>query len=212
MAARGPSSNRRARLLRRDQHCRRAVGDLARISRRHHPPDFGEARRGLSVDERRLQRGQLLGARGAADALVRRKLRRWAEYRARRGLGPRPPLHAGANGARRRRVLARERPAGGDQLGGDPLVHEARGIAPAQHRPEIVLAEPVAAHGHAAHHLDTAGDGEVVGARHHAWAAKSMACCAEPHLRSMVTAGTVPESPRRAMLGGRYSPLARRPV
>ncbi len=65
--------------------------------------------------------------------------------------------------------LARETPAGGDQLGADALPDEAVRIPLAQHRPVRVAAgQDARPHRHPRHRLDPARDGDVVGAALHA--------------------------------------------
>ena len=53
-----------------------------------------------------------------------------------------------------------------DQLGGDPLRDEARGVALVGRGAEVVRADPCRAHRHAAHRLDAAGHDDVVDAAH----------------------------------------------
>jgi hypothetical protein len=59
----------------------------------------------------------------------------------------------------------------------------------------IVLSHAIDAHGDEAHHLDAASDNHVVGAGNHALCGEVYACCADPHLRSRVTAGTFSGKP-----------------
>ena len=103
--------------------------------------------------------------------------------------GPRrPPARASAGlAAERVHLVAVDRPLVGDQLGRDALRHQPAlvGVARAEPRAERVAVLAVGhrrAHRHPGHHLDTAGDDDVVRAGDHALGREVRGLLARPAL------------------------------
>ena len=168
-----PQAQLRGYGLFHNEHGRGAISHLARVAGRNAPVEVGKPAHHLSVLERRLQGEQPFDRRVAPKSLVAFDQLRDSVGARHRNRNDRSPSQSAIFGRSRFlmgleretiHLLSADRPSRRDQLRRYALMDQTLGVSSMKGRPFVVPPHAIDARRHETHHLDAAGDHDVVSA------------------------------------------------